>query len=127
MFYTIDNRMVNDFFNDLDSIFDDSESIRRMNRNKSNHKIESGDDGVTLTMNVPGYNKKLIDISIEGETLIIEGKSNSGNPNGFTERFTMCDKHDSENIEAVVIDGVLTLSVPYQPESIPRKIEVKVK
>ena len=127
MFYTMNDRMVNDFFNDLDTIFNDSESIRRTNRNKSNHKIESGDDGVTLTMNVPGYNKKLIDISVEGETLIIEGKSNSGNPNGFTERFTMCDKHDSENIDASVIDGVLTLSVPYQAESIPRKIEVKVK
>lgn len=127
MFYTINDRMVNDFFNDLDLIFDDSKSIKRMNRNKSNHKIESGDDGVTLTMNVPGYNKKLIDISVEGDTLIIEGKSNSGNLNGFTERFTICDKHDSENIEASVIDGVLTLSVPYQVESIPRKIEVKVK
>jgi HSP20 family molecular chaperone IbpA len=127
MFYTINNRTVDDFFNDLDTIFDDSESIRRMNRNKSNHKIESGEDGVTLTMNVPGYNKKLIDISVEGETLIIEGKSNSGNPNGFTERFSLCDKHDSENIEASVVDGVLTLSVPYQPESIPRKIDVKVK
>lgn len=127
MFYTINDRMVNDFFNDLDLIFDDSKSIKRMNRNKSNHKIESGDDGVTLTMNVPGYNKKLIDISVEGDTLIIEGKSNSGNLNGFTERFTICDKHDSENIEASVIDGVLTLSVPYQAESIPRKIEVKVK
>ena len=127
MFYTINDRMVNDFFKDLDSIFDDSESIRRTNRNKSNHKIESSDDGVTLTMNVPGYNKKLIDISIEGETLIINGKSNSGNPNGFTERFAIGDKHDSENIDASVIDGVLTLTVPYQPESIPRKIEVKVK
>ena len=127
MFYTINDRMVNDFFNDLDLIFDDSKSIKRMNRNKSNHKIESDDGGVTLTMNVPGYNKKLIDISVEGDTLIIEGKSNSGNLNGFTERFTICDKHDSENIEASVIDGVLTLSVPYQAESIPRKIEVKVK
>ena len=127
MFYTMNDRMVNDFFKDLDAIFDDSESIRRTNRNKSNHKIESDDNGITLTMNVPGYNKKLIDISVEGDTLIIEGKSNSGNPNGFTERFTIGDKHDSENIEASVIDGVLTLSVPYQAESIPRKIEVKVK
>jgi len=127
MFYTIDKRTVDNFFNDLDTIFDDSELIRRMNRNKSNHKIESDDGGVTLTMNVPGYNKKLIDISVEGETLTVEGKSNSGNPNGFTEQFAICDKHDSENISASVIDGVLTLSVPYQPESIPRKIDVKVK
>jgi len=127
MFYTINDRMVNDFFKDLDTIFNDSDTISRTNRNKSNHKIEPGEDGVTLTMDVPGYNKKLINISIEGETLIIEGKSNSGNPNGFTERFALCDKHDPENIEAVVVDGVLTLSVPYQPESIPRKINVKVK
>ena len=127
MFYTTNDRMVNDFFKDLDTIFNDSDTISRTNRNKSNHKIEPGEDGVTLTMDVPGYNKKLIDISIEGETLIIEGKSNSGNPNGFTERFTMCDKHDSENIDASVVDGVLTLSVPYREELIPRKIEVKVK
>ena len=121
------NEDLDSLFNNLNTIFHDSESVRKMDRNKSNHKIEPGEDGVTLTMDVPGYNKKLIDISIEGETLIIEGKSNSGNPNGFTERFALCDKHDSENIEAVVVDGVLTLSVPYQPESIPRKINVKVK
>jgi len=121
------NGDLDSFFNNLNTIFHDSESVRKMERNKSNHKIEPGEDGVTLTMDVPGYNKKLIDISVEGETLIIEGKSNSGNLNGFTERFSMCDRHDSENIEASVIDGVLTLSVPYQPESIPRKIEVKVK
>jgi len=127
MLLTTTNPSLNFLFSELNNILDDSEVIRRMNRNKSNHKIESGDDGVTLTMNVPGYNKKLIDISVEGETLIIEGKSNSGNPNGFTEQFALCDKHDSENISASVIDGVLTLSVPYQPESIPRKIDVKVK
>jgi HSP20 family molecular chaperone IbpA len=121
------NRDLDSFFNNLNTIFHDSESVRKMERNKSNHKIEPGEDGVTLTMDVPGYNKKLIDISVEGETLIIEGKSNSGNPNGFTERFALCDKHDSENIGAVVVDGVLTLSVPYQPESIPRKIDIKVK
>ena len=126
MFYTIDNRMVNDFFEDLDSIFTQS-GRSPIKPESKNYKTDSDDNGVTLTMNVPGYNKKLIDISVEGETLIIEGKSNSGNPNGFTERFTMCDKHDYENIDASVIDGVLTLSVPYQPESIPRKIEVKVK
>ena len=126
MFYTINDRMVNDFFNDLDTIFTSS-GRRPIKHESKNYKTDSDDNGVTLTMNVPGYNKKLIDISIEGETLIIEGKSNSGNPNGFTERFTMCDKHDSENIDATVIDGILTLTVPYQPESIPRKIEVKVK
>ena len=127
MFYTINDRMVNDFFNDLDTIFNDSESIGRINRNKSNHKIDSDDNGVPLTMNVPGYNKKLIDISVESGYVVIEGKSNSGNPNGFTERFKLCDKHDSENIDAAVIDGVLTLSVPYKSGDLPKRIEVEVR
>ena len=126
MFYTINNKMVSDFLNDLDTIFDDSESIRRMNRNKSNHKIESGDDGVTLTMNVPGYNKKLIDILVEGDTLIIEGKSNSGNPNGFTERFTIGDNLNGDEVEAKIVDGILTVNVPFKAETKPRKVKVKV-
>jgi HSP20 family molecular chaperone IbpA len=127
MFYTIDNKVVSDFFDDLNAIFDDSESIRRMNRNKSNHKIEEDENGVTLTMNVPGYNKKLIDVLVNDDTLTIEGKSNSGNPNGFIQHFTICDKHDSKNIDASVIDGILTVVVPYKAESINRKIKVKVK
>ena len=126
MFYTIDNRMVNDFFNDLNAIFDDSESTRRMNRNKSNHKIESGEDGVTLTMNVPGYNKKLIDVSVDREYLVIEGKANSGDTGGFTRKFTVNDSFDVDGIEASVVDGVLTLSLPYLEEIKPKKVKVKV-
>ena len=102
MFYTIDNKVVSDFFDDLNAIFDDSESIRRMNRN-------------------------LIDVLVNDDTLTIEGKSNSGNPNGFIQHFTICDKHDSKNIDASVIDGILTVVVPYKAESINRKIKVKVK
>ena len=116
--------------NNIDDVFDrifKAEPYIKQFTTTGTHNIEHDEDGATLTMNVPGYNKKLIDVSVDGDSLVIEGKSNSGNPNGFTERFTIGDKHDSENIDASVIDGVLTLTVPYQPESIPRKIEVKVK
>ena len=126
MFYTTNNRMVNDFFDDLNIIFDDSESIRRMNRNKSNHKIESDDNGITLTIDVPGYNKKLIEISVDGDSLIIEGKSNSGNPDGFNHKFTMNDSFDVQEIEASVVDGVLTLLLPYLEKVKPKKVKVKV-
>ena len=97
--------------NNIDDVFDrifKSEPYIRQFTTTGTHNIEHDEDGATLTMNVPGYNKKLIDVSVDGDSLVIEGKSNSGNPNGFTERFAICDKHDSENIEASVIDGVLT-------------------
>ena len=99
----------------LNNFFDDTFAIRKINENlSSNHKIEHDDNGVTLTMDVPGYNKKLIDISVDGDSLIIDRK------------FTMNDSFDIEGIKASVVDGVLTLSLPYLEEVKPKKVKVKV-
>ena len=95
--------------------------------NSTDYKTDSDDDGITLTMNVPGYNKKLIDVSVSGDKLTIEGKANSGDSSGFNHSFTINDNLDSEEIDATVIDGVLTVSIPYAEAVKPRKIEVKVK
>ena len=93
----------------------------------SNHNIETGDDGVTLTINVPGYNDKLIDVSVSGDKLTIEGKSHTGSTEGFNHIFTINDNLDADEIDATAIDGVLTVSIPYAEAVKPRKIEVKVK
>ena len=111
----------------LNNFFDDSFGIRKMNENLSSHKVEHDEDGATLTMNVPGYNKKLIDVSVDGDSLVIEGKSNSGNPDGFTRKFNLGDTYDVDSVEASVVDGVLTLSLPYLEEVKPKKVKVKVK
>ena len=116
----------NDLFNELNNVFDDSFLLRRMNNNSS-HKIEHDDDGATLTIDVPGYNKKLIDVSVDGDLLVIEGKPNSGNPDGFTRKFNLGDTYDVDSVEASVVDGVLTLSLPYLEEVKPKKLNVKVK
>ena len=78
-------------------------------------------------MNVPGYNKKLIDVLVSGDKLVIEGKAHTGSTEGFKKVFTIEDTLDADGVEATVIDGVLTVSVPYAEEVKPRKIEVKVK
>ena len=91
------------------------------------HKIETDDDGVTLTINVPGYKDKHIDVSVSGDKLTIEGKSHTGSTEGFNHIFTINDNLDANEIEATVIDGVLTVSIPYAEAVKPRKIEVKVK
>ena len=95
--------------------------------NSTDYKTDSDDDGVILTMNVPGYNKKLIDVSVSGDKLTIEGKANSGDSSGFNHTFTINDNLDSDGIDATVVDGVLTVSIPYAEAVKPRKIEVKVK
>ncbi len=115
--------------NNIDDVFDKifkAEPYIRQFTTTGNHNIEHDEDGATLTMNVPVYNKKLIDVSIDGDALVIEGKPNSGNTDGFTRKFTLGDTYDTDSIEASVVDGVLTLSLPYLEEVKPKKVKIKV-
>ena len=119
--------LIDEIFRDLDFVNDNFLSKPYPIRNSSDYKIDSDDDGVILTMNVPGYNKKLIDVSVSNDNLTIEGKAHSGDTDGFNHSFTINDNLDSDGINATVVDGVLTVSVPYAETVKPRKIEVKVK
>ena len=119
--------LINELFRDLDFVNDNFLSKPYPIRNSSDYKIDSDDDGVILTMNVPGYNKELIDVSVSNDNLTIEGKANSGDSSGFNHTFTINDNLDSDGIDATVVDGVLTVSIPYAEAVKPRKIEVKVK
>ena len=110
----------------IDDIFRIYPNAYRHN-SSSDYKTDSDEDGVTLTINVPGYNDKLIDVSVSGDKLTIEGKAHSGDTDGFNYSFTINDNLDSDGIDATVIDGVLTVSIPYAEEVKPRKIKVKVK
>ena len=115
--------------NNIDDVFDrifKAEPYIKQFTTTGTHNVEHDDDGATLTLNVPGYNKKLIDVSVDGDLLVIEGKPNSGNTDGFTRKFTLGDTYDVDDIEASVVDGVLTLSLPYLEEVKPKKVKVKV-
>ena len=116
----------------IDEMIDDIFSVRlspefKLGSEYKPYKIDSDDDGVTLTINVPGYNDKLIDVSVSGNKLTIEGKSHTGSTEGFNHAFTINDNLDADEIDATAIDGVLTVSIPYAEAVNPRKIEVKVK
>ena len=127
MFITTLNQNRNNLIDEMiDNIFRVYPNSYRHN-SSSNYKTDSDEDGLILTMNVPGYNKKLIDVIVSGDKLSIEGKAHSGDTDGFIHNFTISDNLDSEEIDATVIDGVLTVSIPYAEEVKPRKIEVKVK
>ena len=115
--------------NNIDDVFDrifKAEPYIKQFTTTETHNIEHDEDGATLTMNVPGYNKKLIDVSVDGDSLVIEGKPNSGNTDGFTRKFNLGDTYDADGIKASVVDGILTLSLPYLEEVKPKKVKVKV-
>jgi len=105
----------------MNEFFDDSFAIRKMNKINYTDDVTHDDDGATIKMKVPGFNKKSIDISVDSETLTIEGKTDD---DSFVKRFSIDNKFDFDSIDAKVVDGLLTLSVPYKAEVKPRKIKV---
>ena len=127
MFITTLNQNRNNLIDEMiDDIFRIYPNAYRHN-SSSDYKTDTDDNGVTLTINVPGYNDKLIDVSVSGDSLTIEGKAHTGSTDGFNHTFTINDNLDADGIDATVIDGVLTVSVPYAEEVKPRKVKVKVK
>jgi len=105
----------------LNNFFDDSFAIRKMNKINYTDDVTHDDDGATIKLKVPGFNKKSIDISVDSETLTIEGKTDD---DSFVKRFSIDNKFDFDSIDAIVVDGLLTLSIPYKAEVKPRKIKV---
>ena len=105
----------------MNEFFDDSFAIRKMNKINYTDDVTHDDDGATIKMKVPGFNKKSIDISVDSETLTIEGKTDD---DSFVKRFSIDNKFDFDSIDATVVDGLLTLSIPYKAEVKPRKIKV---
>ena len=105
----------------MNEFFDDSFAIRKMNKINYTDDVTHDDDGATIKMKVPGFNKKSIDISVDSETLTIEGKTDD---DSFVKRFSIDNKFDFDSIDAKVVDGLLTLSIPYKAEVKPRKIKV---
>ena len=105
----------------LNDLFDDSFAIKRMNEIIKQKEITHDDDGAKIKLKVPGFNKKSIDISVDSEHLTIEGKTDD---DSFTKRYAIDNKFDFDSIDAKVIDGLLTLTLPYKAEVKPRKIKV---
>ena len=105
----------------MNEFFDDSFAIRKMNEMKNPNEVTHDDDGATIKLKVPGFNKKSIDISVDSETLTIEGKTDD---DSFVKKYSIDTKHDFDSIDAKVVDGLLTLSLPYKDEIKPRKIKV---
>jgi HSP20 family molecular chaperone IbpA len=98
--------------------------------------IETEED-YQLTLDMPGMDGNKIDITLEKNTLTINGYSEFERPEGYSlaaaeyrigdyERsFRLTDKIDQENIDATYQDGVLHLVLPKAEEAKARKIKVK--
>ncbi len=93
---------------------------------------------ITIKVDVPGMNPKDVNVSVTGNTLKITGKKDTSKEEkgenyyvserhggSFQRMINLPDDLDSEKINAVQTNGVLTIKIPKLKTAKPRHIPVK--
>ena len=95
-------------------------------------------DSIVMRLEMPGVNKSGLNVNVEGDKLIIDGKriqdTEKGEwlvreirPGDYHMEFTIDKTIDRGSIEASLNQGVLTLTLGLSESVKPRKIEVVSK
>src|SRR5215831_1459487 len=99
--------------------------------------IYETDDALQVVMEVPGVDRKDIDIKVEENTLKVEAKIDPSKYEGmeplyteynvghFARSFALSQKIDQQQIAATLADGILTLTLKKVQQAQPRRIEIK--
>jgi HSP20 family protein len=95
------------------------------------------DEALTVLMEIPGVAREAIEITLEHDTLRVEGKIDFSKYQGmdpvyteynighYTRSFELSSKVNQDQISADLQDGVLTLTLPKAAEARPRRIQIK--
>jgi HSP20 family protein len=98
--------------------------------------IYETDDSLAVVMEIPGVDKKDINVTLETDVLRVDGQVDFTKYEGmepvyteynvghYTRSFSLSNKIDQERISAQLEDGVLTLTLPKAKEAQPRRISI---
>jgi HSP20 family protein len=101
-----------------------------------NADIYETEDALVVVMEVPGVEKKDLDISLENDVLRIEGRIDFTKYDGldplyteynvghYSRAFTLSSKIDQHQISAELEDGVLKLTLKKSKDALPRRIAI---
>jgi len=98
--------------------------------------VKEDEDKYTVTVEVPGIDKKNLKITMKDSSLLVEGaKKEESKEEGESylrvERsygnFRRVFNFDSKKVNAEFKDGILTVTLPKTEKEKPKEIEVKVK
>ena len=94
------------------------------------------EDALTVVMEIPGVDKKDLNIALEKDVLRVDGQIDFTKYEGmepvyteynvghYTRSFTLSNKIEQARISAQLEDGVLTLTLPKTKEAQPRRISI---
>jgi len=98
--------------------------------------IYETDDALAVVMEMPGVEKRDLNVALENDVLRVDGQIDFGkykdmepvyaeyNIGHYARSFTLSNKVDQDKISANLEDGVLTLTLPKPKAAQPRKIVI---
>jgi len=98
--------------------------------------IYETEDALKLVMEVPGVDRKDVDIRLDDDVLRVEARIDTAKYEGmeplyteynvghFARAFTLPHRIDQQQIGAALSDGVLTLTLKKVQQAQPRRIEI---
>jgi HSP20 family protein len=101
-----------------------------------NTDIYESEDALTVVMEVPGVEKKDIDVELKDDVVRVEARIDFSKYDGleplyseynvghFARSFTLSNKIDQQKISAHLEDGVLTLTLKKAEQAQPRRIAI---
>lgn len=138
MVYSNDfNKLFDRLFNSEPSYFTSTYRLVPINKEKDfideeEYEINYTKDGAYLHFEVPGFNKDTLEITIEGNELVLEG-SRKYKLNGaekekkIDKRVKLNNNYDPTSMEATVLDGILTVYIPsYNKQSEKKKNKINI-
>jgi HSP20 family molecular chaperone IbpA len=84
-------------------------------------QLTHGDNGATITVDMPGVDSQDLELTFQNETLEITGKRGE---RVYRYSVALGDTIDPDTIEAKLDKGVLTVHAHKRPEAKPKKIVV---
>ena len=101
-----------------------------------NTDIFETENALVVVMEIPGVEKKDVEINLENDSLRVEARIDYGKYEGldplyteynvghFTRAFALSNQIDREKIGAELDNGVLTLTLKKAKEAMPRRIAI---
>ena len=90
----------------------------------SSYRSNSVDNGLELSLDLPGVKSKDLNVQISDRLITISGKLRGED---FKHSYRLSKEYDPETVSATLEDGVLLLKFSKVKELSPKTIEVKVK
>jgi HSP20 family protein len=83
------------------------------------------DGGVRFYAQMPGVAADAIEVSVEGDTLMLKGARKEPDARSFARSVRLPFAVDASGVTARVENGILEVELPRAPSEMPRKIAVK--